>query len=90
MYDRVSYKSCAAGESEVSYLETGRMLADTLTKPLQGAVFNYLTRRITGVSEASRHRGGCVVELNGILGLALIMSYLVNYIIRYAITLMYF
>ena len=38
---------CEAGEVEVSYLPTGQMIADTLTKALQGAVFKYLTRRLT-------------------------------------------
>ena len=38
----------ASGDARVSYLPTGGMLADHLTKPLQGKVFRYLTRRITG------------------------------------------
>jgi len=38
---------CTAGEVEVSYLPTGKMIADALTKALQGAVFKYLTRRLT-------------------------------------------
>lgn len=37
-----------AGAVVVKYLPTGRMLADALTKPLQGAVFRYMTRHITG------------------------------------------
>jgi hypothetical protein len=37
-----------AGDVIISYLPTGRMLADALTKPLQGAVFRFLTRSITG------------------------------------------
>ena len=37
-----------AGEAEVQYLPTGRMLADIQTKPLQGALFRYMARRITG------------------------------------------
>ena len=37
-----------AGEVTIQYLPTGRMLADILTKALQGAVFKYLARRITG------------------------------------------
>ena len=37
-----------AGDVVISYLPTGRMLADMLTKPLQGAVFRFLTRRVTG------------------------------------------
>jgi hypothetical protein len=45
-----------AGEIQVKYLETGRMLADNLTKPLQGAVFQYLTRCITRWNEVPRHR----------------------------------
>lgn len=38
----------AAGDVNITYMPTGRMLADTLTKALQGAVFRHLTRRITG------------------------------------------
>jgi len=38
-----------AGDVVITYLPTGRMLADMLTKPLQGAVFRFLTRRVTGV-----------------------------------------
>ena len=37
-----------AGDIQIAYLPTGRMLADALTKALQGAVFRYLTRHITG------------------------------------------
>jgi hypothetical protein len=45
-------------EAEVSYLETGLMIADTLTKPLQGAVFKFMTRRLTGChTGATHHRG---------------------------------
>ena len=42
------YEHHQAGDVVVTYMPTGRMLADVLTKPLQGAVFRYLTRRITG------------------------------------------
>ena len=38
---------CDAGEVEISYLPTGKMIADILTKALQGAVFKYLVRRLT-------------------------------------------
>jgi hypothetical protein len=39
---------CDAGEAEIRYLPTGRMVADILTKPLQGALFRHMARRITG------------------------------------------
>jgi hypothetical protein len=42
------HERSVAGEVSVIYTPTGRMLADVLTKPLQGAVFRYLSRRITG------------------------------------------
>jgi hypothetical protein len=42
------YERCAAGEVSVVYLPTARMVADMLTKALQGNLFRYLTRRVTG------------------------------------------
>jgi hypothetical protein len=42
------YERSAAGEVAIVYLPTERMLADMLTKALQGKVFRYLTRRVTG------------------------------------------
>jgi hypothetical protein len=42
------HERCAAGEASVVYLPTGRMLADMLTKALQGSVFRYMARRVTG------------------------------------------
>ena len=42
------YEHHCAGDVKVVYLATGEMLADALTKPLQGKLFKYLTRRITG------------------------------------------
>ena len=36
------------GSVVIQYLPTGKMLADMLTKPLQGALFKYLARRVTG------------------------------------------
>ena len=35
-------------EAEIRYLETGNMKADMFTKPLQGALFRDMARRITG------------------------------------------
>ena len=42
------YERAAAGEINVVYMPTERMLADMLTKALQGRVFRYLARRTTG------------------------------------------
>jgi hypothetical protein len=42
------HERSAGGEVSVVYTPTGRMLADVLTKPLQGTVFRFLSRRITG------------------------------------------
>jgi hypothetical protein len=42
------YERCAAGEVSIVYLPTARMVADMLTKALQGNLFRYLTRRVTG------------------------------------------
>lgn len=38
-----------AGEVELKYLPTGDMLADILTKPLQGALFRKLRDKLLGV-----------------------------------------
>ena len=42
------HERCEAGEVTIQYMPTGRMLADMLTKALQGAVFQYLVRHVTG------------------------------------------
>jgi hypothetical protein len=39
---------CDAGEVTIHYLSTTGMLADMLTKPLQGVLFRELARRVTG------------------------------------------
>ena len=41
---------CDRGDVIVRYLHTKRMLADLLTKALQGALFRFLTRGIIGAS----------------------------------------
>ena len=46
---------CDAGEILVVYLETRRMLADILTKPLQGGLFLFLLQCIIGTQ--LQHRG---------------------------------
>jgi hypothetical protein len=45
------------GIISVTYLETRRMLADLLTKPLQGALFRFLLCCIIGSSMEAQHRG---------------------------------
>ena len=45
-----------AGEIDIKYLRTTGMLADYLTKPLQGELYRVMTRAIMGM-KASRHRG---------------------------------
>jgi hypothetical protein len=38
------------GELVLSYLPTGEMIADILTKPLMGSTFRYLRRKLLGIS----------------------------------------
>ena len=45
-----------AGEIDIKYLRTTGMLADYLTKPLQGELYRDMTRATMGM-KASRHRG---------------------------------